>query len=194
MASHAQDERHALADLLDELGPSAPTLCAGWTTADLAAHLVLRERRPDAAAGVVVPLLAGYTARVQRQVRDGRPWTDLVEAVRSGPPLPLRPFDETINVVEFFVHHEDVRRGSPGWAPRVLDAGLATALWTRLRLSAPLLLRRAGVGVELVAPERSPLRGGGRAPTVRVEGQPGEILLFLFGRSGHADVNLEGDT
>ena len=50
--SYSREERLALCALLDETGPDAPTLCEGWTTGDLAAHLVLRERRPDAAAGV----------------------------------------------------------------------------------------------------------------------------------------------
>src|SRR5882762_622635 len=36
-------ERRELCDLFLELGPDAPTLCEGWTTLDLAAHLVLRE-------------------------------------------------------------------------------------------------------------------------------------------------------
>jgi uncharacterized protein (TIGR03083 family) len=44
----ARAERAALCDLFDEVGPDAPTLCAGWTTRDLAAHLVIRERRADA--------------------------------------------------------------------------------------------------------------------------------------------------
>ena len=38
-------ERIKLCDLFDELGPSAPTLIEGWTAHDLAAHIVLRERR-----------------------------------------------------------------------------------------------------------------------------------------------------
>jgi uncharacterized protein (TIGR03083 family) len=51
--SYSRDERLALCTLLDKTGPDAPTLCEGWNTGDLAAHLVLRERRPDAAAGVI---------------------------------------------------------------------------------------------------------------------------------------------
>ena len=102
MSSHARSERRALADLLLEVGPDAPTLCEGWSTGDLAAHLVIRERRPDAAAGILVKPLAGYTERVQKQVRQGRSWPQLVETIRSGPPLPLRlgPVDEVANTVE----------------------------------------------------------------------------------------------
>ena len=86
-ANLAQQERHALCDLFAELGPAAPTLCEGWTAADLAAHLVVRERRPDSGPGIVWPPLAGYTDRVRLAERDKTPWTELVAAVRSGPPL-----------------------------------------------------------------------------------------------------------
>ena len=48
---HARAERASLCDLLAEVGPDAPTLCEGWTTALLAAHLVVRERRPDGGPG-----------------------------------------------------------------------------------------------------------------------------------------------
>src|SRR5215467_11727435 len=64
--SYARDERAALCALFDETGPQAPTLCAGWRTADLAAHLVLRERRPDAAVGILGGPLARHTQRVNQ--------------------------------------------------------------------------------------------------------------------------------
>jgi hypothetical protein len=48
-------ERLGLCDLFDELGPSVPTLIDGWTTHDLAAHLVLREH--DLVAGTYLVLL-----------------------------------------------------------------------------------------------------------------------------------------
>src|SRR3989442_14077388 len=81
----ARVERETLCDLLAEVGPDAPTLCEGWRTRDLAAHLILRERRADAAPGILLKPLAGYTRRVQ----DGyaaRPWAELIGLVRSGPP------------------------------------------------------------------------------------------------------------
>ena len=83
--NHAQRERSGLCDLFDELGSDAPTLCEGWTAADLAAHLVVRERRPDAALGI----LAAPFERHGDKVRDdyaARPFDQLVESVRSGPP------------------------------------------------------------------------------------------------------------
>ena len=85
MTNHARAERHALCDLFIEVGPDAPTLCAGWTTRDLAAHLIVRETRPDAAAGILVPRLATYGDKVRRKVMD-RDWRSIVDTVRSGPP------------------------------------------------------------------------------------------------------------
>src|SRR4051812_32989801 len=68
MTAFAPVERAALADLMAALGPDAPTLCTGWTTRDLAAHLIVRATRPDAAAGIMLAGLAGYTKRVQDRV------------------------------------------------------------------------------------------------------------------------------
>ena len=108
----ASSERSALADLMLEVGPDAPTLCGTWTTRDLAAHLVVRATRPDAAAGIVLGPLASYTEKVMAAVAR-RPWADLVAEVRSGPPrwspLSLAALDRATNTIEYFVHHEDVR-------------------------------------------------------------------------------------
>ena len=84
--TYARDERLALCALLDKAGPDAPTLCEGWRTADLAAHLVLRERRPDAALGIMGGPLAGYTDRVARGMVAKTPFPLLVETIRTGPP------------------------------------------------------------------------------------------------------------
>ena len=194
-AGDAQGERRALADLFLELGPDAPTLCEGWRTADLAAHLVVRERRPDAALGIVLGPLAGHTERVQRAVRDGRPWPDLVALFRDGPPWPFRlgPVDAAMNTAELFVHHEDVRRARPGWEPRASDEGLERALWSRVRLMARAARRAAPPGLVLVSPGfgRVEVRPG--APQVAVTGGPGELLLLLFGRQEVARVALDGE-
>jgi len=125
--SYSREERLALCALLEKTGPDAPTLCAGWTTGDLAAHLVLREHRPDAAAGVLSGPLAGYTARVQRRIRERIPFPDLVQMIKSGPPrlsfMSVPGVDEHTNAVEYFVHHEDVRRAAPQWEPREISSG-----------------------------------------------------------------------
>lgn len=162
--SFAQDERSALCALLDESGPDAPTLCDGWETRDLAAHLLLRERRPDAAIGVALPrirLLAGYAERVQRQI-NARPYREVVDMIRHGPPRlslwAIPGADEQGNAVEYFVHHEDVRRAAPGNAPRELGAAADDLLWRRLRL-ARFLLRSAPCGVILQRDGAQPADG-----------------------------------
>jgi uncharacterized protein (TIGR03085 family) len=201
--SFARDERAALCALLDKTGPAAPTLCEGWRTLDLAAHLVLRERRLDAAAGVAGGPLAGHTLRVQRTLTDRTPYPQLVAAIRNGPPalslFRIPGMDERANVIEFFVHHEDVRRAEDGWEPRELPAALADLLWQRLRM-ARLLLRRAPVGVELVrddlpagpGPQRVRITAKARTPVVTVTGAPAELTMWALGRTGAARVRLDG--
>jgi uncharacterized protein (TIGR03085 family) len=189
----AQFERQALCDLFLEVGPEAPTLCDGWTAADLAAHLVLRERRPDAMPGVIVPALAGYTEKVQRQTRDSQPWEQLVAQVRSGPPFPLRPIDEVVNSVEYFVHHEDLRRARPYWEPRTLSADQEDVLWTRLRQVGRVLARRSPTGLTVEAAGHGVSWLKRAEPSVTVHGPPAELILLVYGRGGSARVDYEGD-
>jgi uncharacterized protein (TIGR03085 family) len=196
--TYAQEERAALAALLEETGPDGPTLCEGWQTKDLAAHLVLRERRPDAAVGVMGGPLAGYTARVQRQYLGRYSYPELVDRFRSGPPtlslFAIPGADEAANAVEYFVHHEDVRRAGEEWTERPLDKGLSEMLWKRLK-SARLLLRSAPTGVVLAR------EGNGKldlivaktaAPSVTVTGSPAELTLWSMGRTRAAHVTLDG--
>ncbi|WP_084956569.1 TIGR03085 family metal-binding protein [Thermoactinospora rubra] len=193
--SHARAERSALCDLLDRLGPDAPTLCAGWTTYDLAAHLVLRERRLDAAGGIALRPLAGYTASVQRGLKEKHSYAELVAmARRPGGPYGLLPFlDEQVNTLEYFVHHEDVRRAQEPWEPRALPESLERALAWRLRAAARLTLRRSPVPVVLRGPGGATLKAGpSDGPAVEVAGRPGELVLFCFGRQRHAEVELTG--
>ena len=204
--SYSQEERLALCALLDKSGPDAPTLCEGWTTGDLAAHLVLREHRPDAAAGVAGGPLAGYTARVQQRIRQRIPFPDLVRMIRSGPPrlsvMALPGMDERINAVEFFVHHEDVRRAADGWEPRALASGESDMLWGRLRM-ARFMLRKAPVGVELARDDGGPaarnpdgasyrITARNATPAVTVVGTPAELTLWVMGRRAAARVRMDG--
>lgn len=207
MTTTAQSERHALCDTLVTLGDNAATLCEGWTTRDLAAHLVMRESRPDGAAGVIIAPLAKYAARVQAGIA-ATGWEDLVDRVRSGPPrwspTRLAPVDRLANTVEFFIHHEDVRRAQAGWSARPLDASLEAELQAALRRMARLLCRKAGVGVILAitgtdaagAPAATgPVRmitAHKGSPVATITGSAGELLLYLYGRRDHALVEITG--
>ena len=162
MTGLAQLERMALCTTLTRVGPDAPTLCEGWTARDLAAHLVLRERRPDAVAAGLVPQV-GVLADHSQRVQDGyaeQSWQDLVDMIRQGPrgwsPTRVPAVDDAINLAEFYVHHEDVLRAAPDWTPdqaRPLKVGVKNALWSRLKQAGQLLFRRSPVGVVLETPE-----------------------------------------
>jgi len=184
----SQRERWALCDLLTELGPDSPTLCAGWRSADLAAHLLTRERRPDTALGASTNLepFKTWTKRVQKGVRDTETWATLISKVRSGPPALVRPLDSAINTIEYFVHHEDLRRAQPDWEPRHLEAADETELWRRIRFMRFAPHPAAG---RLVSPGLEPLvlskKGG---PTVK--GRAGEVVLWLLGRKEAAHVEI----
>ncbi|MFG6193881.1 TIGR03085 family metal-binding protein [Nonomuraea sp. JJY05] len=194
--TYARDERSALCDLFDRLGPDAPTLCTGWTTYDLAAHLVLRERRPDAMGGIALKPLAGYTASVQDGLKARHPFPELVGLVRKpGGVYGLLPFlDDAVNTLEFFVHHEDVRRAQPSWEPRELSDDLERLVWKRVATGARLMLRKAPVGVVLHRLGGGVALGGPRGGArVEVTGRAAELLMFCFGRQRHTRVELTGD-
>jgi uncharacterized protein (TIGR03085 family) len=200
--THARDERLAVCALLADLGPDQPTLCAGWQTSDLAAHLVLRERRPDAGIGILGGPLAAYTRRAQEALKKRTPFDKLVELIRTGPPrvslFGLPGADERANFVEFFVHHEDVRRAQPAWQPRELAGPESDQLWDRLRF-ARFILRKVPVGVELVREGAAGSNHGRvrmtarqRTPMVTVTGTPAELTMWVMGRTGAARVQLDG--
>jgi uncharacterized protein (TIGR03085 family) len=186
----AQQERATLCNLLEELGPDAPTLCEGWTTADLAAHLVVRERRPDSGPGLVWPPLAGYTDKVRRAKRDHTDWQTLIDTVRRGPPILLRPFDGAMNTVEYFIHVEDIRRGQPGWVPRTVSDDLADALWNSVGPGG--MAKKVAATVVLESPGRT-AKEAGTGPRLVLSGDPGELTMFSAGRQRASRVEIEGD-
>ncbi|MGC5051947.1 TIGR03085 family metal-binding protein [Micromonospora sp. DT48] len=196
MSSYARSERAALVESMAAVGPDAPTLNAGWTTRDLAAHLVVRERRPDGAVGIFVPPLSGYAERVRRQVAAGD-WADLLDQVRRPPlwsPVSNPLTDELANTLEFFVHHEDVRRAQADWQPRELPDGLERALWRRVSVLGRLALRRFPARLLIQAPQHGELTTGRGGETLRLVGTPGELAMFLSGRQRVARTRLDGPT
>lgn len=191
-------ERDALCEVMDEVGPDAPTLCEGWTTYDLAAHLALREGSPLAGLGLVFPPFERVTNHGMERLKSRVPYPELVDRVRNGPPKlsPFRPpaVDRAANAVEYFVHHEDVLRAQPGRPRREIDPRDQDSLWSRVGALGRLTGRRASVGIELVrtdVADNRRIRSG--EPTLVARGLPGELVLFVYGRGEHADVEVEGD-
>jgi uncharacterized protein (TIGR03085 family) len=190
----AQRERAALVATFREVGPHAPTLCEGWNTTDLAAHLVVRERRLDATLGIAVPFLSDYTAKVQGKTAKSTGWDALIDMVASGPPIysPFKLLDPVANLGEMFIHHEDVRRAVDGWQPRVLDETIATPLRRQLALMSRMMLSKAPAQVVLQTPAGDRIARVGRGEAVTVTGEPQELLLFVAGRDA-VRVEFEGD-
>jgi len=189
-------ERDALCDLFLAVGPDAPTLCEGWTAADLATHLVVRERKPLAGPGLVVGgAAAALTARIMARTKAAHSYEEMVARVRRGPPPWTAPFDALINLTEYFVHHEDVRRGGGDTTPRPPAelSKVEAALWAALRRGSGFMTRPAkGIGLDLVTPAGDGIAARAGAERASITGTPGEIVLFLSGRGGAAQVELGG--
>lgn len=199
MTHLARIERDALCATFTDVGPEAPTLCSPWSTADLAAHLVVRERRPDLAPGIWLPALASRTERGMQEYA-AKPWPELVDLVRSGPPVwsPARvaAVDDTVNFVELFIHHEDVLRGDETPGPRrELSDRESRAVWKALVRSARLMFRRSPASVVLETPDgqRAQARTVTGTGTVVLRGAPAELLLAASGRRRVAQLEEVGD-
>lgn len=194
MTSLARRERLALADLAQDLGPDAPTLCEGWATRDLLAHLVVRESSPIGSPGIVFGPLSGLTDREMARV-SGWDYADLVERVRRPArwsPSSVGAVDALANRIELFIHHEDIRRASPGWVARKLTTEDEDALWQQLKQVARMMFRKAGVPVTLRRTDDGTRAVLVKGDGVEVSGLPSELTLYCHGRD-LADVELSGD-
>ena len=190
----ARRERHDLCDLALALGPDAPTLCGDWDARDLVAHLLVRETSPLGAAGIAVPLLSGLTQREMTRVAR-RDFGGLVERLRDPglTPYAVPAVERVFNTLEYFVHHEDLRRAQPGWEPRDLDERDQSRLWSAITVAGRGLVRPAGVPVRIRRSdtgESAVLRRGG--DPVVVTGLPSEVVLLLFGRDRVRGLGFEG--
>ncbi|WP_375431724.1 TIGR03085 family metal-binding protein [uncultured Friedmanniella sp.] len=202
----AKTERAELCDLLEQVGPDAPTLCGGWDAHDLAVHLWIRETDPIGAPGIVAKPLSGLLDRRMVEIRGRWPYGELVERIRKGPArlsvFAIPGVDEGANTTEYFVHHEDVRRAGPAPQPsRPLAAEVEEWMWRRLKLLARAWFRRVPVGVVLErlgsatgpAAEPETIRAVGGAAIVTLVGQPSELMLYAHGRGAVAEVKLVGE-
>lgn len=194
----ARRERHGLCDLALELGPDVATLCGEWTSRDLLAHLLVRENSIVGAAGIALSPLAGLTEGAMRRAAR-KPYAAMVARLRDPGLTPYRlpGVEQLANTLEYFVHHEDLRRAQPGWEPRHLSDPDADELWKYLKGAARLTTRRAGVPVvarradyDDLPPMAATVRKG--ADPVVVTGPVGELVLFFFGRAQLRGVTVDG--
>jgi uncharacterized protein (TIGR03085 family) len=186
-------ERAAMCDTFEAAGPTAPTLCEGWQTSDLAAHLIVREHRPDALPGVLFGgPFAKHTTNLMDQAK-AKGYGAMVSTLRAGPPLLYRVGPGAFaNVVENWIHHEDVRRAN-GQGPRPPDDEVDAFLWRTLGLSGRMAARKVRpFGLELDAGEGRRRVPGAAEPRVVLRGAPGEMVLYLAGRKDAAQLDLDG--
>ena len=194
----SEAERHALAATFRAVGPGAPTLCEGWRSENLLTHLVVREARPwvQLLDGLSRPE-PGHEPR-QAEIADAAStpggYRALVEELLATDGLrPTRRLGDAVNLVEFVVHHEDLRRAGDDPQPqRRLPGAMQEAVWSRLRPLARMALRSSPVGVVLVSSTgpRTVARRG--ADSVALVGEPVELALYLLGREEQAKVEVLG--
>ena len=192
MTSLARRERLALCETALQQGPDAATLCDPWDVRQLVCHLLVRERRPIAAAGIQIAPLSGLTERAMADL-EGKDFGRLVDRLRRPPAVPyvVPGVDRVVNTLEFWTHHEDIRRAQPGWEPRTMDVEDEATIWSFLKLAGRGMARRTGVPVRIEWDGRSStLRSGGEPVVVR--GRPTELSLVLQGRQRVALVEYDG--
>lgn len=202
-------ERQDLCALLAGLRPEewqAATLDEGWTVEDLAAHIIVRERHTLALArallsgGRIGPSIEDLMAREKERGHDA-----LCAALRTMPPVLFRLPGPVArgNLVEAYIHNEDVRRGALD-RPRPVSSDLQAALWDALGQIGALLGRRLRA---IPVPGTLTLLWPGHASRVLSVGQrggtdgdaaatltgvPGDLLLWLTGRATAASIQLDG--
>lgn len=192
-------ERQDLVTTLRAAGPDAPTLCQGWQTRHLAAHLYLRLHRPGRIAAAMLPGGSdadALTLRLGQEHADVSGYEALLERFAAEPDRfnPMRLTGNRVHLLEYVVHHEDVRRGAGPAPARELPAPMRRALWDQVRTMGRLSQRRASDGVVLVVPDgpRAVVRRGQRG--LAVIGSEVELALYLTGRRENVQVDLVGTT
>ncbi|GAB3188090.1 TIGR03085 family metal-binding protein [Nesterenkonia suensis] len=219
---------------LREKGPTADTLCEGWTTHDLAVHVAARDARPHLVFGQELPVV-GAKALEQYHQFEQMNFEQLLDRIAAGVPswhpARTRAVDDAVNTVEFFVHTEDVLRADVRVASEITpaetgdggtaeagpgeddspdddaSAGVGTALQPRRRRVLEevqgRLWRQAARTLFLAAARKQRRRitfispgfgsvthGSSKDPMISLEGAPGELILWAFGREDAADVVL----
>jgi uncharacterized protein (TIGR03085 family) len=206
-ALHKQERTELLATLR-RVGPDAPTLCDEWPVRTLAAHLVVSEQQagvplalsyplwrilPATVTGALLRSIEGPANRRMAKVQE-RGWEWMLRRLEAGPPrvYGVRLVAE-VRLLEEWIHHEDMRRAN-GEGPRPLDPSLADRLVAGMAaISRFRFFAAPRQGIKAVLPDGSEYQVGTGPTPVRVEGDVGEVTLWLAGRQSAAQVSVSGD-
>jgi len=191
-------ERQALVATFRETDPDAPTLCAGWDARRLLGHLVQREHSLwSQLMDVAAKREPGHEKHLSELVATAETpegYEALVArfAAGTGPANPMTWFGDSVQLLEYIIHHEDVRRGVGTPEPRVLPAAEQEALWKRMPFLAKMTYRKSPVGVSLARPtgDSAVVKKGENG--VVVTGDVVELALYLSGRREAAAVAITG--
>lgn len=188
------DQRRQLCELLENKGPAFPTLNPTWKTLDLAAHLVLRETNPLAVPGIILGGPFGYYTQLAMQNLKETKYEDLVAKLRVGPPALLSVYGlSLINLVENWIHTQDILRVDINFVPPTLDKSLYSQLWkAAIGLGILFSLKSKTIALEIADLEGNykKLRNGSDAVTLK--GDPQELVLYFSGRKQVAQIEILG--
>ncbi|WP_082600727.1 maleylpyruvate isomerase family mycothiol-dependent enzyme [Nocardioides sp. Soil777] len=191
-------ERRSFAASFRDADPDAPTLCDGWTTRHLLAHVVQREHAILRNIWDQVTTKSPGEERFMRSLvtKAGSPhgYAVLVDTLEAGPSRHslMGRFDETLNLLEYVVHHEDLRRGSGPVPHRTLHEEEVRELWRRARPILTRAYRKAPVAVRLEPDDSALTAIGNHSSGVVLSGAPLELVLHAFGRRQAADIGIQG--
>lgn len=191
-----QTERQYLIDLLKGLNKKqwqSDTLCAGWTIEHLVAHLIVRERGGLLARlGILVPWLDARHEKANAAIMQ-LSHTELIRRLENGPRWATHL---SFNILEHYVHNEDILRGQLN-RKRTVSLSIERALAGLV----PTLVKTQFLGwkhplkivVALDDTTRDIMVHRG-VLGVTVTGLPGELLMLAEGRGRAAQVVVTGPT
>ncbi|MFD4672662.1 maleylpyruvate isomerase family mycothiol-dependent enzyme [Lentzea sp. NPDC058450] len=179
-------ERAATADLLAGLSDAQwahPSLCAGWTVREVAAHLTLGPRmRIGATLGAFARARGSFNRMVDQTARAEarRPSGEIVASLRDiAGSRRLAPGQTLLNcLMDTLVHPQDIRLPLGIERPMPVDAAVAAAadLW---RIGFPFHARRRFAGHRLVATDAEWSAGEG----AEISGPIEALVMLLAGRT-----------
>ena len=194
--THIDAERLRLADVLEGLSEAqwaTPSLCAGWTVRDVAAHLTMAQSRVRDVLGPAARARFDYNTMVRESARALPVTTAEIPGVLRGFAGSRRkaPFvSDREPLIDVLVHSQDICVPLGIDHPMPVEAAAEAAdRMIALNRFRPIRLRAPLRGVRLVATDNDWTSGEG----AEVSGPMEALAMLLAGRSSAALPRLRGD-